>query len=129
MFVDASAIVAILSREPERGVLAARLDEAQGAKTSPLAVFEAVAAIVRKERLSVRRATELVEAFLKHARIDIVSIEAEAHGAALRAFDRYGKGRHPAKLNLCDCFAYAMAKQHGVPLLYKGDDFALTDLA
>ena len=49
---------------------------------------------------------------------------------ALGAFDRFGKGSgHPARLNLGDCFAYAMAKQHGVPLLYKGDDFSQTDLA
>jgi ribonuclease VapC len=50
--------------------------------------------------------------------------------AALEAFERFGKGRnHPAQLNLADCFAYAMAKTHGVPLLFKGDDFDKTDIA
>ena len=54
----------------------------------------------------------------------------EAHfRLAAAAFDRYGRGRHPAKLNFGDCMAYAVAKAHGVPLLYKGDDFARTDIA
>ncbi len=130
MFVDASAIVAILTGESGRDRLADRLDEARGATTSPLAVFEAVVAIVRKEKIAVARAAVLVQDFLQRAKIDVVSIEADMGKAALEAFDRFGKGRgHKAQLNLCDCFAYAMAKQRGVPLLYKGDDFSLTDLA
>jgi ribonuclease VapC len=130
MFVDASAIVAILTREPGHGALATRLDKAQDAKTSPLAIFEAVAAIVRKEQLSVARAEELVQEFLKRVAIEVLPIGADAHIMALWAFDHYRKGRgHRAQLNICDCFAYAMARQHGVPLLYKGDDFAHTDLA
>jgi len=47
---------------------------------------------------------------------------------ARRAFVRYGKGLHPARLNFADCFAYALAKSRGVPLLFKGDDFARTDI-
>jgi ribonuclease VapC len=130
VFVDASAIVAILTGERERQRLAGRLDEAHSASTSPLAVFEAVAAIVRKEKIPVARATGLVLDFLRRAEIEVLSIDADVGGAALIAFERYGKGRgHKAQLNLCDCFAYAMAKQHGVPLLYKGDDFSQTDLA
>ena len=130
MFVDASAIVAILSDEAEREVLANRLDAAEGAITSPLAIFEVVAALVRKERLTVARTAALVQRFLDEAEIETSSIDADTGNVALQAFDRYGKGRgHKAQLNLCDCFAYAMAKQHGVPLLYKGDDFSQTDLA
>jgi ribonuclease VapC len=70
-----------------------------------------------------------VRSFLREARVEIMPIDDDIGAAALRAFDRFGKGRDPAQLNLGDCFAYAMAKRHGVPLLYKGDDFALTDLA
>jgi ribonuclease VapC len=89
-----------------------------------------VAAIVRKEKITVARSAALVQRFLQQAEIEVVSIDTEIGLAALKAFDRYGKGRgHKAQLNLCECFAYAMAKQHGVPLLYTGDDFSQTDLA
>ena len=64
------------------------------------------------------------------ASIATLPIDRTRRHAALAAYARYGKGSgHPARLNLGDCFAYAMAKQHGVPLLYKGDDFSQTDLA
>ncbi|MGH6925249.1 MAG: type II toxin-antitoxin system VapC family toxin [Propylenella sp.] len=130
MFVDASAIVAILSLEPEHEELAERLNDADAAITSSFAIFEAVAAIVRKEGLSVADARAVVQKFLDRVDAETVPVTAETGFAALDAFARYGKGRgHPAQLNLCDCFAYAMAKQYGMPLLYKGDDFSLTDLA
>ena len=61
--------------------------------------------------------------------ITVVEIPASLGKEAVRAFERYGKGRHRAKLIMGDCFAYAMARHLDVPLLYKGDDFALTDLA
>jgi ribonuclease VapC len=128
--VDASAIVAIVSLEPEHAVLARRLDEADAPITSGLAMFEAVTAIVRKKGLAVSEALEIVQEMLTRTEIDVVEITAETASSALGAFAQFGKGRgHKAQLNLCDCFAYAMAKQHGVPLLYKGDDFAHTDLA
>jgi ribonuclease VapC len=130
MFVDASAIVALVSREPDHESLAARLDEAGAGATSAIAIYEATTAIVRKSELSVGRALALIGEFLRRAGIEVLPIDEEAGRLALVAFERYGKGRgHPAKLNLGDCFAYAMAKQHGVALLYKGDDFLLTDLA
>ena len=98
--------------------------------TSGLAMFEAVTAIVRKKRLDVSVALTVVREFLARNEIDVVHLNGDAAVGALDAFAHYGKGRgHPAQLNLCDCFAYAMAKQHGVPLLYKGDDFSQTDLA
>ncbi len=130
MFVDASAIVAILSQEDDHAALVARLDDADAPITSALAIFEAVTAIVRKTGLAVPHALSLVHRFIDRSDIDIVNIEADAAVSALGAFAQFGKGRgHPARLNLCDCFAYAMAKQHGVPLLHKGDDFSQTDLA
>lgn len=130
MFVDASAIVAIVSLEPEYARLADRLDQADSPITSGLAMFEAVTAIMRKKGLDVPDALAVVQDFLVRAEVDVVDLSAETASSALDAFAQYGKGRgHPAQLNLCDCFAYAMAKQHGVPLLYKGDDFSRTDLA
>ena len=130
MFIDASAIVAILTREGEADALADRLDAATGSITSAIAVFEAVAAVCRKRRASIAEARADVRDFLDVARIATVALTPEDGNAALDAFDRYGKGRgHPAQLNLADCFAYAMARSRGMPLLYKGDDFARTDIS
>ena len=130
MFVDASAIVAILTREPGADALADRLETGKGCITSAVAVFEAVAAICRTRQASVEEARADVGDFLDTARISTVAVTLADGEAALDAFDRYGKGRrHPAQLNLGDCFAYAMAKTRDMPLLFKGDDFAGTDLA
>ena len=72
----------------------------------------------------------VVHDFLGRAGIRIQPIEADLHIAALAAFEQYGKvSRHPAKLNLGDCFSYAMAKRSDDMLIYKGDDFGYTDLA
>ncbi len=130
MFVDASAVVAILTREAEADVLADRLDSVAASITSPIAVFEAALAICRKRQASVAEAREDVREFLEMARIDLVAVMPVDGEGALEAFARYGKGRnHPAQLNLADCFAYAMAKRHGLPLLFKGDDLDKTDIA
>ena len=129
MFVDASAIVAILTREPEADALADRLDGSSTCITSPIAVFESAAAICRKRKASVAEARKAVTEFLDVARVTVVSVSPADGDTALEAFARYGKGRnHPAQLNLADCFAYAMAKRHGTSLLFKGDDFAKTDV-
>jgi ribonuclease VapC len=129
MFVDASAIVAILTREPEADVLVDRLEAAEAPTTSAIAIFEAVAGICRKRRATIVEGLADVRAFLTVARIEVVAIgEAEAE-AALDAFTRYGRGRgHPAQLNLGDCFAYAAARVRGAPLLFVGDDFVHTDV-
>lgn len=130
MFVDASAIVAILTREPEADALADLLEQAPSPITSPIAIFEAVLGICRKRHGSVEEAEEDVRDFLGLARIDTVAITGNEAEAALAAFSRYGKGRgHPAQLNMGDCFAYAAAKNYQTELLFKGEDFAKTDIA
>jgi ribonuclease VapC len=130
MFVDASAIVAILTSEEGADALADRLDSAAACITSPIAVFESTVAICRKRLTSVAEANGAVREFLDLARINVVAVAPADGNAALEAFTRYGKGRsHPAQLNMADCFAYAMTRRHGMPLLFKGDDFAKTDLA
>jgi len=129
MFVDASAIVAILTREPEADTLADVLGEARSPITSPIAIFEAVLGISRKRRGSIETTAQDVRDFLSVAAIQTISITSHEAEAALAAFSRYGKGqRHPAQLNLGDCFAYAMAKNHRTGLLFKGEDFARTDI-
>jgi ribonuclease VapC len=69
-----------------------------------------------------------MRSFLVPPDVRIVDFTVDMYRAAAGAFDRYGKGRHPAKLNICDCMAYAVAKVHDVPLLYKDTDFGHTDI-
>jgi ribonuclease VapC len=129
MFVDASAIVAILMREPDADALADTLESARLPITSAAAVFEAVLGICRKRYASVAEAREDVRAFLEIAGIRTVSITGKDADTALDAFARYGKGgSHPAQLNMGDCFAYAAAKNYRASLLFKGDDFTKTDI-
>jgi ribonuclease VapC len=129
MFVDASAIVAILTRESEADKLADTIEKARTPITSPIAIFEATLGVCRKRHASVEEAEQDVGEFLELAGVRIEPItDKEAH-TALAAFSRYGKGRgHPAQLNLGDCFAYAMAKNRRTGLLFKGEDFDKTDV-
>ena len=129
MFVDASAIVAILTREPDADALADVLDDARSPITSPIAVFEATLGLCRKRHASVEEAEADVREFLAAAGVRSVAITSKEGETALAAFARYGKGRgHPAQLNLGDCFAYAVARNYRTPLLFKGDDFSKTDI-
>ncbi|HXR26140.1 MAG TPA: type II toxin-antitoxin system VapC family toxin, partial [Candidatus Binataceae bacterium] len=96
---------------------------------SPIAVFEATVGICRERHASIDEAEGEVREFLELAGIELVPITAKETETALAAFSRYGKGRgHPAQLNLGDCFAYAVAKNHRTSLLFKGVDFNQTDI-
>jgi len=129
VFVDASAIVAILTREADADALADRLESARSPITSPIAIFEAVAAICRKRHSSIDEAAKDVDDFLATAAVHTVPITTKEAQLAISAYSRYGKGGgHPARLNLADCFAYAVAKNYGTSLLFKGDDFGKTDI-
>ncbi len=128
MFLDASAMVAILLREPEAAELSERLEGASRRLTSALAIYETTLAVTRRRGWTLPAARGLVAEFMDIVEISIVPIDASESQAALDAFERYGKGRHPAALNMGDCFAYACAKTHRVPLLFKGDDFSKTDV-
>ena len=128
MFIDASALCAMLTDEDDARELLARLQRADIRITSPLAVWEAVVAIARILDRPLAEARAELEGFLLLLRVEIVAVAPDTTGIAIDAFDRFGKGRHPAALNFGDCFAYAMARRHSVPLLYKGGDFPLTDI-
>jgi len=128
MFIDASALTAILLDEQDARELLARIQSYDVRITSPLAVWETVLAVARGLRLDVKPAEDAVEAFLTLAHISVAPVPSEARSLAIEAFDRFGKGRHPAALNFGDCFAYACATLADVPLLYKGDDFPQTDI-
>ena len=129
MFVDASAMVAILTREPEADAFSDVLEGARSPITSPVAVFEAVLGVRRKRQATLAEAIAGVMEFLHLAAIATLPITVADAAKALEAFSRYGKGQgHPAQLNLGDCFAYAVASNNQASMLFKGDDFSRTDI-
>ena len=129
MFVDASALCAILLKEPEADDFMGKITSAIQPTTSPMAIYETVTAVARAKAGGVAAARHDVANLLVIVGIK-VSVIGEAEGElALDAFDRFGRGRHPARLNMGDCFAYACAKAHNATLLYKGQDLARTDMA
>lgn len=129
MFLDASAIVAILKMEPGHDGLIDRMDVAAHLITSGIAVMEAVLALHRIDRVPILVANATVKDFLAAAHVALVPLAETETQEAVAAYDRYGKGQgHPAQLNLGDCFAYACARTHAVPLLFIGDDFPQTDI-
>ena len=129
MFVDASALTAILTDEDDARDLAGRLMWAKRRITSPLAVWESTIAVARRLDLPLREAREAIRDYLSLAGIEMMPVPPEVGDGAIDAFERYGKGRHPASLNFGDCFAYACARHYGATLLFKGDDFTRTDIA
>ncbi|MFN3943732.1 MAG: type II toxin-antitoxin system VapC family toxin [Allosphingosinicella sp.] len=129
IFVDASALVALLTLEDGFEVLADLIDAEDRRYTSGLSVWEATLAISRNWGVMLDIAREDVNAFLAARNIQVVPIGMAEATIALDAHRRFGKGRHEARLNMGDCFSYACAKAHDARLLYKGDDFAETDLA
>jgi ribonuclease VapC len=128
MFLDASAIVAILLKEADWETLASKVDSNRQNITSALSRYEAVLGVVRSRSCEIETANILVEHFLDQAKASIISIDDPIGVEALSAFSRFGKGRHKAALNMGDCFSYACAKVRRVSLLFKGDDFIHTDI-
>jgi ribonuclease VapC len=130
MFLDTSAVVEALIAGPEAHRIAVRLKSYAGPLiTFPTVIYEASAVIASKQRISVRDAEAVVRELMDEFGVSVSSITNETASIALDAFARYGKGRHPAKLNFGDCFSYADARSANVPLLYVGSDFSQTDLA
>ena len=129
LFVDASALIAIIAGESDADALAARLEAEPDRLCSALSVWETVAGLARSHRLGVPEARAHVQRFLDLLDLRMVPIGEREAELAADAYARYGKGRHPAALNMGDCFAYACARANGAALLYKGDDFRQTDLA
>jgi ribonuclease VapC len=127
MFLDASAIIAMIAREDDAASLAARLDQAGQVHTSPVAIFEAALGLARIARVAPSAVVPALEHFLVEAGIVTMPLDAEIGRAAIDAFERFGRGRHPAALNLGDCFAYACARRLDAALLCKGNDFPRTD--
>ncbi len=125
MIIDTSAVLAILFGEPD----AARYEEAIAMawprRMSVAALLEA--AMVVESRVGIEAGREL-DLFLETASIELVPVTTEQADAARRAWRRFGKSNHPAGLNFGDCFVYALAVTNQEPLLFKGEDFARTDI-
>ncbi len=128
MFIDASAIVAIIAGEPDAASLAGRLSRARSPRTSATAIVEAAIALARIAGAPPTDALGLVERFLSETGAKVIPVDQTTARLAVDAFARYGKGRHPAALTFGDCLAYASARQIDGPLLCKGDDFPRTDI-
>jgi ribonuclease VapC len=126
MVLDTSAIVAILSNEPERERFIRLIETAPIRRLSAANRVEATLVIEGRKRDPGRADLDL---FLSEAEVEIVPLTLEHTELACQAFRRYGRGRHPAGLNFGDVFAYALAKSTDEPLLFKGDDFSKTDIA
>jgi ribonuclease VapC len=122
--VDASAIVAIIAKEPMHERLALVLSAGDEFAISPVSHLEVVMALTR----SMPNAKATADTFLDASKVRVISIDSDQVQWAAHAFLQYGKGRHPARLNLGDCFSYAAAKALNAPLLYTGGDFAKTDV-
>lgn len=126
MVVDTSALLAILQFEPEAESFAERVEAAEVRRISSVSILEA--GIVVEARKGPLGAREL-DAFVQQASFVVEPFDLHQAELARDAFRRFGKGRHPAALNPGDCASYALAKTFGEPLLFKGADFARTDVA
>jgi ribonuclease VapC len=126
MVIDTSAIVAILENEPERARFIRLIAADVVRLLSAVSRVECTCVIEGRKRDAGRADLDL---FLHEAVIEIAPVTADQADIACEAFRRFGRGRHPAGLNIGDTFAYALARTTGEPLLFKGDDFARTDIA
>lgn len=124
LVVDTSAIVAIVMQEPEAERLIAALAAARTRVMTGINLLEAQIVLTIGKAMSDRTVND----FIVREDIEIVPFDQPLADLAFDAYARFGKGRHAARLNMGDCAAYALARQRGWPLLYKGDDFALTDI-
>jgi len=124
--VDSSAILAILRDEPEKDAFLELILAAHPRLMSAVNVQEL--GMVVAGQAGDERTWLPLNALLKRLEIEIVAHDAMLARAAQAGFLRYGKGRHPARLNFADCAAYALASTNNVPLLFKGQDFAKTDI-
>lgn len=125
MVLDSSAVVAILFDEPERRLFTAAIERDPRRLISAANLLEAAVIVESRRGEAAGRELDLL---LHRAAVEVVAVDSEQVQVARAAWRRYGKGRHPAGLNFGDCFAYALAGTSREPLLFKGEDFARTDV-
>lgn len=124
--LDSSALIAVLLHEPEAVAFTEFFPKAERLLLSAINYMET--GIVWDNQATLKPNPADLDILISVLKVNITPVDFTLAQAARAAYRRYGKGRHPAKLNMGDCFSYALAKQMGVPLLYKGKDFAKTDV-
>jgi ribonuclease VapC len=125
VIVDSSALLAILFQEPEASEFAVLLLSSNNHRISAVNWLEAA---INADRRGDETTAGVFETLCDRLRIGIEPVRTEHAWLARSAYATFGRGRHPARLNLGDCFAYALAKATGEPLLFKGEDFRATDV-
>ena len=126
MVIDTSALLAILLDEPERRAMIDAI-ERHPARSISVATF-VECSLVLESRFGPEGPRDL-DLLIARADVTLVPVDIDQAHVARAAYRRFGKGRHAAGLNFCDCFAYALSCTLGEPLLFKGGDLALTDVA
>jgi ribonuclease VapC len=130
LLVDASALVAVIAGEPSAKAFRKALVQTSGATVTPFTLMETGLAVMRIFAVRPDEAHRIVMDALSSLGIAVVPLTESMILLALQAFARYGKGKgHPARLNMGDCLSYGAARALGQPLLFKGDDLGLTDIA
>ena len=125
MIIDTSALMAILLNEPESDMMLRKILEASPRRISAATWMEVATVVIRRHPTK----ADLMEALLKRVQLTIEPVTPELARSGVEAYRKFGRGTgHGARLNFGDCFAYALAKATGEPLLFKGDDFAQTDV-
>lgn len=124
--IDSSALIAILRREPEADSFLHIIAETEGCLLSAVSLLET--SMVLTGRTGSQASWSDLDTLILCGGIQVVAQDRELTEAARHGFLRYGKGRHPAGLNLGDCASYALAKVRNLPILFKGEDFPKTDL-
>ncbi len=125
MVVDTSALVAIIRKEPERNALMERLAETPAPLIAAVTWMETRMVVLSR---SGDQGLSALRNVMAAARFQVMPVTPELADMAFRAFRSFGKGRHSAGMNFGDCFDYALAKDLNLPLLFKGRDFARTDV-
>ena len=125
MVIDSSALMAIFLNEPDASIYASAIVNDLRRLISAATLAEVSIVAIRRRRPDPIAALDILPTRL---RLVVIPVDHEQALLARDGFRRFGKGRHPAGLNFGDCFSYALAKQRGEPLLFKGNDFSQTDV-
>jgi ribonuclease VapC len=125
LIIDSSALMAIILREPDGRTYLHAIVTASSCRMSVSNWLEATMMVDSRGQTA---AADRLDRFIRQTKIEVVPVSLSQGELARQAWRTYGKGNHPAHLNYGDCFAYALAKETGEPLLFKGTDFAQTDI-
>jgi ribonuclease VapC len=128
IFIDASALTSMMAGESDADALSDRVADDPIRLCSAISLWETTAGLCRSYGFTASTAKALVNDFVASHGIRLAEIGQREYELAAEAYADFGKGKHPASLNMGDCFAYACAKSNGAALLFKGDDFSKTDV-